>query len=123
MFKRLSRRSSPESLKVEREYQRTPRSQLVVQIECWGKKSASCLGRTLNFSEDGLLMTAPDSFEPGTQVEIRFTVPGEGRDVTIQAKGAVVRTDPGRSMAIQFTKLNNSDREAITQFLKSGLSF
>ena len=98
---------------------RNERRQLVVQVDYRGAE-AVCLGRTVDLSESGLLMTTPEPLEPGTPVEVRFAVPVHPQAVTVQAKGTVVRANPGHSMAIRFTELDDADRDAIKRYLESG---
>lgn len=111
--------ASADSFRTEPEFRQNQRRLFITQVDCkW--QHAFCLGRTLNLSEGGLLIATPEPLEPGTPVEVRFAVPVAPQAVTVQAKGAVVRKDPGKSMAIQFTELDDYDREAIKRFLQSG---
>ena len=112
---------APEGFRPKSERRRDQRRHFIAQIDCSGQ-NAFCLGRTLDLSEGGLLMATPELLEPGTPVEVRFAVPVPPHAVTVQAKGIVLRANPRHSMAIQFTELDDADREAIRKYLGSGRS-
>ena len=92
------------------------RAELLVQVECEAKGTYS-LGRCENISETGLLVRTPETFEPSTAVMVRFALPPPIA-VSIEAKGTVVRVQPGECMAIQFVELKDRYRAAITEFVE-----
>ena len=88
---------------------RHPRVRLVTQVE------ATSLGRTENISESGMLVVTRDTFEPGTEVRFRFSLPG-GR--SIEGFGKVVHSKSKAQMGIEFAELTESDRHAIAEFVR-----
>ena len=92
------------------------RAELLVQVECETKEAYS-LGRCQNISETGMLVRTPETFEPTTAVLVRFVLPPP-RAVSIEARGTVVRVQPGESMGIQFVELKDRHRAAITAFVE-----
>jgi c-di-GMP-binding flagellar brake protein YcgR len=94
------------------------RARLLVQVDCRGQ-SATSLGNSTDVSEQGLLMATPETLEPGTEVLIRFALPIPPKAIVIETKGVVVRSQPQRWMAIQFSGLPEAYREAIRQYVKA----
>ncbi len=88
---------------------RHPRARLVTQVE------ATTLGRTENISVGGVLVLTRETFQPGTEVTVRFTLPP---DQFISATGVIVHTTPAVSMGIHFTGLKDGDRKAIESYVK-----
>lgn len=82
---------------------------LVTQVE------ATSIGRTENISVGGMLVSTRQTFEPETEVIVRFKLPA-GR--TIQAQGRVVHTLSRLKMGIQFLEMKEEDQKAIEEFVK-----
>lgn len=101
----------PEARKIPR---RHPRVRLVTQVES-RTSGQSSIGRTENISEGGMLVLSRDTFEPQTDVIVRFNLP-LGR--TVQAEGIVVHTQPGVNMGIHFHHINQDDLSAIKEFVR-----
>ncbi len=99
-------RGARETRKVPR---RHPRVRLVTQVE------ATSLGRTENISEGGMLVVTRDTFEPGTEVKFRFSLPG-GR--SIEGYGKVIHSKSKTQMGIEFGDLKQEDRKAIATFVR-----
>lgn len=101
---------SPAPWTVSRKY---PRARLLVQVEA-RVGGITTMGRTQNVSETGLCLLSPETFDPQTEVLVRFNL-SAGRP--IEAKGLVVRALPGVEMGIVFVDLKNDDRGAIADFV------
>lgn len=93
---------------------RAPRVRLTTRVESRSNKKIS-LGRTRNISAGGLLVCSRDTFEPGTEVRVRFNLPFGHR---IEAQGVVVYARPGVHMGIRFSQLEEKDRQAIQEFIQ-----
>ncbi len=73
------------------------------------------LGRTRNISMNGLLVESRDTFDPQTNVIVRFSL-ASGH--TIQAEGVVIHCLLGVHMGIKFIQLKDDDRKIIERFVK-----
>jgi len=76
-------------------------------------------GLTENISDGGLFLATDDSFEPGSEVELAFSLVG---GVDVRARGVVRwhRTETeelSAGVGIAFTQLSEDAREAIQRFL------
>src|ERR1043166_5912815 len=89
------------------------RSRLVVQVHCWGN-AAACVGKTVDISETGLLISTTDLLDVGESVTVRFALPVEHAAITIVAIGRVVRLAPGKEplVGIKFLILPDEQRAA-----------
>jgi len=92
---------------------RYPRVRLVTQVESRASGQSS-IGRTENISEGGVLVLSRDTFEPETDVIVRFNL---APNQTVQAQGTVVHATPGVSMGIQFVQIKPEDVAAIRDFV------
>ncbi len=101
--------SSP-SQRPPRKHLRVP---LITQVECQASGRTG-LGRMQNVSIGGALILTHESFEPGTELIVRFNLPG-GRPLEVRSK--VVRDLPGAQMGLRFQELEPEDRKAIAQFI------
>ena len=90
------------------------RVSLFTQIES-RSSGATSLGRTRNISMNGLLVESRDTFDPQTNVIVRFSL-ASGH--TIQAEGVVMHSLLGVHMGIKFIKLKDDDRKIIEHFVK-----
>ena len=75
------------------------------------------VGHTDNISVGGLLVTARDTFESGTEVAVQFDLPSGH---AVEAQGVVVHVLKGERMGIQFHAMKRADVEAIHEFLRRG---
>jgi len=91
------------------------RAPLLTQVEAQGGQGAT-LGRTSDISVGGLLIETPDTLDVGATVLVRFFVPPE--KAPVEAAGRVVRSEPGKSMAIAFLGLPDAHRERIVDYIK-----
>ena len=72
-----------------------------------------------NISEGGLLVKTPNTFDPKTEVTIRFNLPPIPHDRHIECQGMVIHTEPGLQMRIEFLQLKEEHRKAIAEFVQS----
>jgi c-di-GMP-binding flagellar brake protein YcgR len=98
---------------VRRIPRRYPRVRLVTQVESRASGQSS-IGRTENISEGGVLVLSRDTFEPETDVIVRFSL---APNQTVQARGTVVHATPGVSMGIQFVQIKPEEAAAIRDFV------
>jgi uncharacterized protein (TIGR02266 family) len=96
------------------------RIELDVNLATYGPYS---LSKLLNISTGGVFITTPHLEQVGTEIKMRFRLPGE--DDVIEAEGKVVwiydqpiSTRPNASgMGIKFTKISLGDQEKIALFV------
>jgi hypothetical protein len=93
------------------------RARLVTQIESRGPGGSS-IGHTEDVSETGLLVLTRETFEPQTEVTIRFNLPPVPPGRPLECQGVVVRSEPGAHMAVQFTNLGDEDRKALADYVR-----
>lgn len=86
----------------------------MAQVESRASGAIS-LGRTENISAGGVLVLSRDTFDPETEVVVRFNLPPSR---PIEAQGTVVHALPAVRMGIKFTELKNDDRAAIADFVQ-----
>jgi len=56
---------------------------------------------------------------PGDDLDLKLSLPFQGFDVSLQAKGEVVRNDPAKGMfALKFTELGNREQELMRHFIE-----
>jgi len=93
---------------------RHPRVTLVTQVESRAR-GQTCLGRVENISVGGMLVLTRDTFEAGSEVVVRFNLPGGGH---VEAAARVMHTRPGAQMGVQFINLTEDDRRAIVGYVQ-----
>ena len=93
---------------------------LITQVESKANCEVHSLGHSPEISEDGLLVLTSDTIEPSSEVIVRFHLPPYPGGHFIEAEGVVVRVQPSKFMAIQFTDLKYWDRRAIETFVQQG---
>ena len=79
---------------------------------------------TINISEGGMMLQAISEVDPGTDLEIQFTLPGT--DKTIKATGEVVwtRRNPGGDgkiglgIGVRFSYLDRNEVQVIRDFIE-----
>lgn len=91
-----------------------PRVTLVTQVESQVSGRTS-LGRVENISVGGMLILSRDTFEPGSEVVVRFNLPG-GQHVDARAR--VAHAKPSAQMGIQFLQISEESRRAIADFVQ-----
>lgn len=89
------------------------RVKLVTQVESHHGGHPS-LGRMENISIGGALILSRETLEAGSEVVVRFNLPG-GRP--IEARSKIARAVPGTQMGIQFLELKEEDRKAIAHLI------
>lgn len=100
------------------EKRKSPRVPILTQVEAQGTGlSLTALGRASDISVGGLLVETPDTVAPGTTAIVRFFLPPKRQPV--EAVGQVVRTEPGKAMAIAFLDLPESQQHSILQYIES----
>lgn len=104
----------PQGSSAQRPPRRHLRVKLVTQVESH-RGGRTGLGRMENISLGGALILSPETFETGSEVVVRFTLPG-GRP--IEARSKVAREVPGTQMGLRFEELKPEDRKAIAQFVE-----
>jgi uncharacterized protein (TIGR02266 family) len=72
---------------------------------------------SLNISHGGLAVRTTSPHEPGTELKIRFRVPGGKKEVEGDAR--VAWTDRRLGMGLQFTRLSDADQAAIDAFVQA----
>ena len=93
------------------------RAPILTQVEAEAPHLVS-LGRASNVSVGGLLVETRETLRAGAEVIVRFFIPPEPRP--IEAAGRVVRSEPGKSMAIAFLGLAESDKRRIVEYVQAG---
>lgn len=91
-----------------------PRVHLVTQVESLAGRETS-LGTTENISMGGLRVASGKTFEPQTEVMIRFNLPS---GLHIEARGVVVHAELGVYMGIQFVTVKDEDLKALHEFIR-----
>lgn len=102
-----------------RKYKRAP---IDTRVNCLGPGTFFS-DFAVNISEGGMMLQAISEIEPGCDVDLQFTIPGEGR--TIRATGEVVwaKRNPGGThrigvgIGIRFKSLGREDVELIRAFI------
>jgi uncharacterized protein (TIGR02266 family) len=72
---------------------------------------------SLNISRGGLAIRTTSPLEPGTELKIRFRVPGGKKDVEGDAR--VAWTDRRVGMGLQFTRLDEADQASLDEFVQA----
>ena len=80
------------------------------------------MGRTLNVSEDGLLVEAFKSVAPGTELEILMSI----GDDCLTTRGKVIRSHKEKSkwtVAIQFTHISPQEQQILHGYLDKNFPY
>jgi hypothetical protein len=91
-----------------------PRVSLVTEVESHATR-VKHLGRVVNVSVGGVLILARDTFDPSTEVVVRFKLP---TGYSVEAPGMVVHGKKGAHMGIKFLQLDPHSRTAIGKFVQ-----
>jgi glutaredoxin len=92
-----------------------PRVWLDTQVESLASGVTS-IGRAENLSVGGLLVYTRQTFDPRTDVVVRFSLP---RGHAVEGRGVVAHANRGVRMGIRFTELKEEDRVAIEEFVQA----
>lgn len=95
------------------------RAPILTQVETAGPNMAG-LGRACDLSVGGILIETSDTLPLSSDVVIRFTIPPSPRPVEVP--GRVVRSDPGKAMAIAFLGVPESYRKRILDYIQEAQS-
>ena len=103
-----------------KEKRKTPRvsTDLLAQIEILPEK-LRILGRIMNLGIGGILFKTADKIDRSTKISIRFNLPPFPPSLPVEAIGRVVRLQQGVGFAVKFSQLEESDSQAIAQFLEN----
>lgn len=91
------------------------RAPILAQVEAAGPNLGS-LGRARDLSVGGLLIQTRETLPLGAAVVLRFVVPPEKQP--LELAGKVVRSEPGKQMAIAFIGLPESYRKRILDYIQ-----
>ncbi len=78
------------------------------------------IGLVQNISEGGLLVKTPNTFDPKTEVTVRFNLPPIPHGRHIECQGMVIHAKPGVHMRIEFLQMKEEHRKAIAEFVQAG---
>jgi CheY-like chemotaxis protein len=78
------------------------------------------LGTSLDLSENGMLLRAKREVPVGSEIPLRFSLPGRAGELQTQAR--VVRVDtrsfaPAKALALSFLDLGDREKEALSEYL------
>jgi uncharacterized protein (TIGR02266 family) len=94
----------------------SPRVVLGVPVSCrFGNTIAAAL--TLNISSGGIAVRTTSPLDKGTEMKVRFRLPGGRRDVEAQARVAWVDRRVG--MGLQFSAIGAEERRLVDEFVHS----
>jgi hypothetical protein len=89
----------------------------VAEIESKGTEDISC--QTVNISEGGLAVLAPSPLTPGTQVKVRFALPGQ--EIHFNVESEICWCDDKQRAGLQFLSLTAEQQVALQQWLSTRL--
>ena len=96
---------------------RAPRIPLDVEVNCDGNRFVY----SRNISESGIALIADKEFENGQFVQLKFTLPGTGEEVS--AHGKVVRTaavsENFFEAGVSFWDIADEDKQRLEGFFKN----
>ena len=72
---------------------------------------------TLNISHGGLAVRTTSPPDPGTELKIRFRLPGGKKEIDGEAR--VAWTDRRLGMGLQFTRLDPADQASVDEFVQA----
>jgi 6-pyruvoyl-tetrahydropterin synthase len=91
-----------------------PRVSLVTEVESRAT-GVKHVGRSGNISVGGVLILGRDTFDPNTEVVVRFRLP---TGYPIETGGVVAHRKTGAQMGIKFLRLDEHNRQAIREFVQ-----
>jgi len=77
------------------------------------------IGLVQNISEGGLFVKSPDTFDPKTEVTVRFNLPPIPHGRHIESKGVVVHAKSGVHMGIEFLQMKEEHLKAIAELVQA----
>ncbi len=96
------------------ERRRVQRAVLKTEVECLlGTRKIT--GRTLNISQDGVLLQAEGAPPPGSEMRVFFHLPK--RADPISTSGVVIRLGSEHHVSVRFTHMSMEDRHRIGAFV------
>ena len=99
------------------------RGDLRVPIDLWMEEVRGdevYFRRSCNLSEGGVLFEQSIPYPVGTEVQLRFTLPGStGEVVTSGQVVSAAQSNDGLGMGLKFVSLSNSARDQISSYLDS----
>ena len=90
----------------------------MAQVES-GTVAHFSIGRVQNISEGGLFVKTPDTFDPKTEITVRFNLPPIPHECHIGSKGVVIHAKPGVHMGIEFLQMKEEHRKAIAELVQA----
>jgi len=94
------------------------RVSLLAQVES-GTVAHFSIGRVQNISEGGLFVKTPDTFDPTTEITVRFNLPPIPHGRHIESMGVVIHAKPGVHMGIEFLQMKEEHRKAIAELVQA----
>jgi len=104
---------------IVRECRRYFRCPLVVNVEIESKGSEDFRCMTVNVSEGGIAVIVPAPLTPGTQVKVRFALPGE--KIRFDVESEICWCDDKQRVGLQFLSLTTEQQGALQQWLATRL--
>jgi c-di-GMP-binding flagellar brake protein YcgR len=97
-----------------------PRRALIAQIDCSTAEERFSTS-TLDISEGGVLLVwqTGEAPKPNAVLDVQFSLPVPPKVEVIKARGIVVRATPSGGVAVRFTDLQKTHREAIRRYLEA----
>jgi diguanylate cyclase (GGDEF)-like protein/putative nucleotidyltransferase with HDIG domain len=89
------------------------KSRVTIELQPNGE-AAPLLGNLIDISMGGCYVETSAIVTTGTSLKLTFSI-DDGR---LQTEGAVVRSDPGTGIAVQFNEMNRDDREKMNRILE-----
>ncbi len=90
----------------------------MAQVES-GTVAHFSIGRVQNISEGGLFVKTPDTFDPTTEITVRFNLPPILHECHVESKGVVIHAKPGVHMGIEFLQMKEEHRKAIAELVQA----
>jgi len=112
---RLSRLLSTLDHALWKETRRFPRLPLRTTVSCRSGATQVIL-EGLNISEGGMLLEPSGGFKMGQEISLHFTIPEI--DKPLRPRARIIRKEPIDSVAVEFTELTPTDRNAIRRYIK-----
>lgn len=97
---------------------RTDRSDQVIEIH-FKTKQDFFKAYTTNIGGGGLFVRMEDVLEVGSEVSIKFTLPGDKQPIMTEGKVAWIGKEPDRGVGIQFVNLSPQDSARLNSFVRS----
>lgn len=99
-----------------REFTRVP---VALEVELWTGSSPPVRGTSRDVSMTGIYVATSAGLPAGTECRVVVRRVGQGTAAPIEAKGIVVRLEPG-GMAVYFTDLRSAGRGLLRKLIRLG---